>query len=341
MSLFKHSVLTSFPNGFTQSSLKVRKLNPGIFKDLFKVHTVPVISVFFSCDLNNNRWQRVCSSENLPTGNGSATHERPGRLGAVHEGAPGEGGGVRDKRIDKSKHARVAARGGSFILRAFVPQLREMPLRRKKVENYELKIHSLMLDNTCKYSLIQIERSDQAQVGAAAHPGGRSLRTGVPQFVTLRDSSTAAGCREGASEDQGHQNDRLAQADQARGSDRGEHLQPGQHDEKDQEVVLSLSHTSTHTRTIILLIPPPELVITSPCFLLQHGDGAEEPPGTVFRSGETVQGQEPVPVRRLQAQHPAVRTHTRPNQVSRLCYGDLELHGSGFEVSRERSIVVL
>lgn len=49
-------------------------------------------------------------------------------------------------------------------------QLKEMPLRRKKVESYELKIHSLMLDNTCKYSLIQIERSDQAQVGAGAHP---------------------------------------------------------------------------------------------------------------------------------------------------------------------------
>lgn len=49
-------------------------------------------------------------------------------------------------------------------------QLKEMPLRRKKVESYELKIHSLMLDNTCKYSLIQIERSDQAQVGADAHP---------------------------------------------------------------------------------------------------------------------------------------------------------------------------
>lgn len=43
-----------------------------------------------------------------------------------------------------------------------------MPLRRKKVESYELKIHSLMLDNTCKYSLIQIERSDQAQVGIPA-----------------------------------------------------------------------------------------------------------------------------------------------------------------------------
>lgn len=47
-------------------------------------------------------------------------------------------------------------------------QLKEMPLRRKKVESYELKIHSLMLDNTCKYSLIQIERSDQAQVGIPA-----------------------------------------------------------------------------------------------------------------------------------------------------------------------------
>lgn len=44
-------------------------------------------------------------------------------------------------------------------------QLKEMPLRRKKVENYEMKIHSLMLDNTCKYSLIQIERSDQEHVG--------------------------------------------------------------------------------------------------------------------------------------------------------------------------------
>lgn len=47
-------------------------------------------------------------------------------------------------------------------------QLREMPLRRKKVEDYELKIHSLMLDNTCKYSLIQIERSNEEQVGIPA-----------------------------------------------------------------------------------------------------------------------------------------------------------------------------
>lgn len=60
------------------------------------------------------------------------------------------------------KRSRAAPNAEGLSVRL---QLKEMPLRRKKVESYELKIHSLMLDNTCKYSLIQIERSDQAQVG--------------------------------------------------------------------------------------------------------------------------------------------------------------------------------
>lgn len=54
---------------------------------------------FNCCDFNNCR-QHVCPLENLPTGNGSSAHKRQGRLGAIHEGASGERGHIKNKHIN-------------------------------------------------------------------------------------------------------------------------------------------------------------------------------------------------------------------------------------------------